>query len=366
MSGAKARWATIEWDGEVLRLIDQRKLPVSTEYVVCKTAEEVADAIRQMVVRGAPAIGATAAYGIALGARRLAREGSEARAGASETTSGAEVSFWQGFEKLCELMASTRPTAVNLFWAIERMKRRAEELRPQGIEAVVQGLEREAQLIADEDVTVNRQIGLHGAAVINDGDGVLTHCNTGSLATVHYGTALGVIRAAHEQGKRIHVYAGETRPFLQGARLTAWELMQDGIPVTLITDNMAGYAMRAGRVQVAIVGADRVAANGDVVNKIGTYSIALLCRAHGIPFYVAAPLSTIDLNVDSGDDVTIEERDPREVTHIFGVPIAPEGVEVLNPAFDVTPAEYVAGIITEKGIVRPPYRENLRRLFENG
>lgn len=346
MSGEKAFGATLRWDGEVLRLIDQRKLPTSVEFVDCRTAEQVADAIRLMVVRGAPAIGAAAAYGIAIGARLLAHNNRhEDRLGGDPDGFGGDwhphrakdddAAFWQGFETLCELMASTRPTAVNLFWAIERMKRRAEELRPQGIEAVVQGLEREAGLIAEEDVRVNRRIGLHGAEVMNDGDGVLTHCNTGSLATVGYGTALGAIRAAYEQGKRIHVYAGETRPFLQGARLTAWELMQDGIPVTLITDNMAGYVMRAGKVQVAIVGADRV----------------------------AAPLSTIDLEVRSGDEVTIEERDPREVTHVFGVQVAPDGVEVLNPAFDVTPAEYVTGIITEAGIVRPPYQENLRRLF---
>jgi len=334
-----------------LSLIDQRKLPTAFEIVTCRTAEEVADAIRSMVVRGAPAIGATAAYGIAIGARRLALE-------------RGEEGFWSGFDELCRMMAGTRPTAVNLFWAIDRMKKRANELRPGGIDAVVRGLEEEAHRIAQEDVEVNRRIGEHGAAVIADGDGVLTHCNTGSLATVEYGTALGVIRAACEQGKRVHVYADETRPFLQGARLTAWELMQDGIPVTLITDNMAGYVMRAGRVQVVIVGADRIAKNGDVVNKIGTYSVALLAKAHGIPFYVAAPLSTIDLSVPSGDAVTIEERDPREVTHVFGVQVAPEGVSVLNPAFDVTPAELVAGIITEKGIARPPYEESLSRLFE--
>ena len=334
-----------------MSLIDQRKLPTAFEIVTCRTAEEVADAIRSMVVRGAPAIGATAAYGIAIGARRLALE-------------RGEEGFWSGFDELCRMMAGTRPTAVNLFWAIDRMKKRANELRPGGIDAVVRGLEEEAHRIAQEDVEVNRRIGEHGAAVIADGDGVLTHCNTGSLATVEYGTALGVIRAACEQGKRVHVYADETRPFLQGARLTAWELMQDGIPVTLITDNMAGYVMRAGRVQVVIVGADRIAKNGDVVNKIGTYSVALLAKAHGIPFYVAAPLSTIDLSVPSGDAVTIEERDPREVTHVFGVQVAPEGVSVLNPAFDVTPAELVAGIITEKGIARPPYEESLSRLFE--
>ena len=354
--------ATLHWDGEALRLIDQRKLPVSVEFVECRTAEDVADAIRHMVVRGAPAIGAAAAYGIAIGARRLAGDPHD-RAPLAGDDPGA---FWRGFESLCSHMAATRPTAVNLFWAIERMKGRAEELRSRGagLDEIVRELEREADAIAEEDVAVNRLIGTHGAEVIADGDGVLTHCNTGSLATVEYGTALGVIRAAHEQGKRIRVYADETRPFLQGARLTAWELMQDGIPVTLIADNMAGYVMQKGMVQVVIVGADRIAANGDVVNKIGTYSVALLARAHGIPFYAAVPLSTIDLGVESGDAVTIEERDPKEVTHVFGVQVAPDGVDVFNPAFDVTPAEYVTGIITEKGIVRPPYRENLRRLFE--
>lgn len=375
MNMSQPKVATLRWENGSLRLIDQRKLPAAFEIVTCRTAEEVADAIRHMVVRGAPAIGATAGYGIAIGVRRLAAEccGEEAPGGqdaAGQSTTGqsaagqGEEAFWRGFDELCALMAGTRPTAVNLFWAIERMKQRAAELKPQGIAAVVSGLEAEAHRIAEEDIAVNRQIGAHGAEVIADGDGVLTHCNTGSLATVEYGTALGVIRAAHEQGKRVHVYADETRPFLQGARLTAWELMQDGIPVTLITDNMAGFVMKQGRVQVVIVGADRIARSGDVVNKIGTYSVALLAKAHGIPFYVAAPLSTIDLSVPSGDAVTIEERDPREVTHVFGVQVAPQGVPVLNPAFDVTPAELVTGIITEKGIVRPPYEENLKRLFE--
>ena len=246
--------------------------------------------------------------------------------------------FGGGFESLCSHMAATRPTAVNLFWAIERMKGRAEELRyvAAGIDEIVRELEREADAIAEEDVAVNRLIGTHGAEVIADGDGVLTHCNTGSLATVEYGTALGVIRAAHEQGKSIHVYADDTRPFLQGARLTAWELMQDGIPVTLIADNMAGYVMQKGMVQVVIVGADRIAANGDVVNKIGTYSVALLARAHGIPFYAAVPLRP-SISASIGDAVTIEERDPEEVTHVFGVQVAPDGVDVFNPAFDVTP-----------------------------
>lgn len=364
----KKAFVTIEWDGKTLRLIDQRKLPTVVEYVQCRTAEEVADAIRAMVVRGAPAIGATAAYGIVIGARRLAGmalnagEGQDGPAGAAD---GDLAAFWHRFEDLCAFMASTRPTAVNLFWAIDRMKERAAQLRLQGVglDVLVRELEKEADAIAQEDVVVNRQIGAHGAQLIADGDGVLTHCNTGSLATVDYGTALGVIRAAHEQGKRIRVYADETRPFLQGARLTAWELMQDGIDVTLITDNMAGYVMQKGLVQLVIVGADRIAANGDVANKIGTYSVALLAKAHGIPFYVAAPLSTIDMAIETGEQIAIEERDFKEVTHVGGVQVAPDGVKVLNPAFDVTPAELVTGIITENGIVTAPYDEGLRRLF---
>lgn len=339
----------ILWEDPVLRLIDQRKLPATVEYVECRTPEEVADAIRLMVVRGAPAIGATAAYGIAMGARQLL---------------GASDAFFDDLDKLYQLMAGTRPTAVNLFWAIERMKNRAEAAKSQGKEAVVTALVEEAALIAQEDVEVNRRIGMYGAELIADGAGIMTHCNTGSLATVHYGTALGVIRAAHEQGKKIHVYATETRPFLQGARLTAWELVQEKIPATLITDNMAGYVMRQGWIDAVIVGADRVTRNGDVVNKIGTYQLAVLAKAHGIPFYAALPLSTIDLSLGSGAEVEIEQRDAKEVTHVLGARIAPEGIDVINPAFDVTPNEYVTGIITEKGVVTPPYEEGLRALFQ--
>lgn len=345
---------TMEWKDGVLRLIDQRKLPTEVTYVECRTAEDVAQAIETMVVRGAPAIGASASFGLAIGvAQWFEKE--------KANDSGQFLDF---FQSLCDRMANTRPTAVNLFWAIERMKQKAIGLVEKGLDGVVAGLEAEALAIAREDVEVNRLIGRFGAQVIQDGDGVLTHCNTGSLATVDYGTALGVIRAAHEEGKSLRVYADETRPFLQGSRLTAWELMQDGIPVTLITDNMAGYLMRSGKIQVAIVGADRVTANGDVVNKIGTYSVAVLAKAHGIPFYAALPLSTIDMSLATGDEVPIEERNPREVTHILDVQVAPDGVDVLNPAFDVTPHEYVAGIITERGIVRPPFDQGLRRLFE--
>lgn len=358
ISGFRAmEWAGSSDGRPLLRLIDQRKLPARVEYVECRTSSEVAEAIRNMVVRGAPAIGAAAAFGLVLGAMEAAAEAG---------TGGSLEAIREGFEARCRTMAGTRPTAVNLFWAIERMRSRFEALLPLGAQAMVDGLESEARAIADEDVSVNRRIGEIGAAVVRDGDGILTHCNTGSLATLGYGTALGVIRAAREQGKQIRVYASETRPFLQGARLTAWELLQDGIPVTLITDSMAADAMKRGLVQIVVVGADRIAANGDVVNKIGTYAAAVLARVHRIPFYVAAPLSTIDLKVARGADVPIEERPASEVTHIFGVPVAPEGVEVLNPAFDVTPAELVTGIITERGIARPPYHLSLPALFRDG
>ena len=347
MSGTGVR--AIEWKGTALRLLDQRKLPAACEHVECRTAGEVADAIRAMVVRGAPAIGAAAAYGIVLGARSLSGAGEEA--------------FLSGLVAVMEQMAKTRPTAVNLFWAIERMRKRAAACRGKEHAEIVRALEEEAEAIFREDAEINRRIGAHGAELIAPGDGVLTHCNTGSLATAEYGTALGVIRAAYAAGKNIHVYAGETRPFLQGARLTAWELLQEGIPATLITDNAAAHLMKRGLIQRVIVGADRVAANGDVVNKIGTYALAVLAKAHNIPFYAAVPLSTIDLSVPSGDQVPIEERDPAEVTHLFGVRIAPEGIGALNPAFDVTPHELVTAIITEKGVVRPPYENSLRALF---
>lgn len=343
------RVKSIAWDGHELRLLDQTKLPGEISVVACKDYQMVADAIRTMKVRGAPAIGATAAYGVVLGAMALANRSRE--------------EFLSGLNRVTEELAGTRPTAVNLFWAIRRMKQVVEKWQDAPVPKIVEALAAEADAIAREDVETCQRIGEYGASLFASGWGILTHCNTGALATVDYGTALGVIRSAWAQGKDIHVYADETRPFLQGARLTAWELVQDGIPTTLITDNMAGWLMKQGRIQAAIVGADRIAANGDTANKIGTYSVAVLCREHNIPFYVAAPLSTIDRSIRSGDEIPIEERSAEEVTHILGHRIAPEGVQVLNPAFDVTPAEYITAIITEVGIARAPYEESLAQLF---
>ncbi len=337
---------SLVWQDGALHLIDQRRLPLAFETVVCRTAPEVAEAIRTMVVRGAPAIGAAAAYGVALGARELLAAGTAVRT---------------GLERVAAELKAARPTAVNLFWAVDRMLAAADAAAELDDGALVDRLLVEAHIIADEDARTCRAIGAHGASLLEPG-GVLTHCNTGALATVDYGTALGVIRAAHAAGTPLHVYASETRPFLQGARLTTWELLQEGIPVTLITDNMAAYVMARGLVRSVIVGADRITANGDVVNKIGTYGLAVLAKEHGIPFYVAAPVSTLDLNLHSGDQVPIEERNPLEVTHVLGQRIAPEGVGVLNPAFDVTPARYVTAIITEHGVVRPPYDKGLARL----
>lgn len=342
---------TLEWTAEGVRMVDQRKLPVEELYPVFTTYQEVAEAIRQMVVRGAPAIGVAAAMGIALGVRD------------SSATSAEAVD--NEFQHICQVMAATRPTAVNLFWAIDRMKSKFAEGRRSGMSLadLRQCLIVEAQKIHDEDVEINRQIGKNGADLIPDGATVLTHCNAGALATAGYGTALGVIRAAVEQGKKIEVFADETRPFLQGARLTTWELMKDGIPVTLITDNMAGHFMKQGRITCAIVGADRIAANGDAANKIGTYMVAALAHRHTVPFYVAAPISTLDLSLNSGDQIPIEDRTPLEVTHISGHRIAPEGVKVANPAFDVTPNELISAIITERGVARPNYTANLRALM---
>jgi methylthioribose-1-phosphate isomerase len=332
-------------------MIDQRKLPSQELYVRCRTAQEVARAIRTMVIRGAPAIGVAAAMGLALGMRRSSAKGT--RQCAVE------------FQKLCDMMAGTRPTAVNLFWAIDRMKRAFAEGAHAGEspEELGHRLEREARAIHDEDVANCRLMGGFGAAVVPDGGRVLTHCNAGALATAGYGSALGVIRAAVEQGKRIAVFADETRPFLQGSRLTAWELMRDGIDTTVITESMAGPLMRAGEVDVVVVGADRIAANGDTANKIGTYTVAVLANEHKVPFYVAAPLSTIDLQTPNGDHIPIEERDQREITHIGSSRLTPLGVHVRNPAFDVTPHRYIAGIITERGIVKPPYTESLPSAF---
>ncbi|QTA37127.1 S-methyl-5-thioribose-1-phosphate isomerase [Thermosipho ferrireducens] len=346
----KLKTMTLEWTGESLILIDQRKIPLEETYIECTNYKEVATAIKEMVVRGAPAIGATAAFGFVLGAREYIN-----------TSSSFEI-FLEKMNEVKETLANTRPTAVNLFWALNRMEK---TLKNYGyFEKILEVLENEAINIANEDITANKQMGAYGASLLKDGDTVLTHCNAGALATVDYGTALGVIRAAVEQGKKIKVFADETRPYLQGARLTAWELMKDGIEVTLISDNMAGWAMKLGKINAVIVGADRIAANGDVANKIGTYMVAVLAKRHGIPFYVAAPTSTIDLNTPTGKDIPIEERNHKEVTHCGGKRIAPENVNVFNPAFDVTDAELVTAIITEKGIVYPPYNENLKKLFE--
>ncbi|MBX7221123.1 MAG: S-methyl-5-thioribose-1-phosphate isomerase [Blastocatellia bacterium] len=341
---------TLEWTNEGVRMVDQRLLPVEELYPVFATYEDVAEAIRVMVVRGAPAIGVAAAMGIALGVR-------DSRA----TDLGA---LEQDFDTICQVIGATRPTAVNLFWAIERMKNRFAELRRAGVSAgeIREALVAEAQAMHTEDIEINRQMGRNGADLIPDGATVLTHCNAGALATAGYGTALGVIRAAVEQGKKIEVFADETRPFLQGARLTAWELMKDNIPVTLITDNMAGHFMKKGRITCAIVGADRIAGNGDTANKIGTYMVASLAARHNLPFYVAAPISTLDLSLASGEQIPIEDRTPDEVTHIGGKRIAPEGVRVANPAFDVTPNELVTAIITERGVARPNYTQSLRAL----
>ncbi len=343
---------TIAREADVVVMIDQRKLPAEEVYVRCTTAAEVARAIKTMVIRGAPAIGVAAAYGIALGMRKSTATGTQ--------------KFAAEFYKMCELMAATRPTAVNLFWAIERMKRSFAEGANAGesVDQIKDRLDREAEAVHDEDVANCRAMGAHGAAVVPDDARILTHCNAGALATAGYGTALGVIRGAVEAGKHVTVFADETRPFLQGARLTAWELVRDGIETTVITDNMAGSLMRHGRVNFVVVGADRIAANGDTANKIGTYSVAVLAREHGIPFYVAAPLSTIDLKTLDGSQIPIEERHAKEVSHIKGTQLAADGALIWNPAFDVTPHRFIAGIITERGICRAPYTESLRRAFE--
>ncbi len=341
---------TMEWTGDELLLIDQRKLPLEEIYNHYKDYKGVAEAITKMVVRGAPAIGATAGFGYALGVKEMVEK----------VSSFDELTKEMAGVK--EVLAKTRPTAVNLFWALERMEKTLKEYGK--IEGVAERMEKEAMKIAEEDIEINKTMGRHGAELIKDGYRILTHCNTGALATVDYGTALGVIRTAHEQGKKITVYADETRPYLQGARLTAWELVKYGIDSYLISDNMAGWMMKLGNIDMVIVGADRVTANGDVANKIGTYSVAVLAKKHGIPFYVALPTSTIDMSLPSGDKIPIEERSPDEVTHCGGKRIAPEGIKVKNPAFDVTDHELVAGIITEKGVVYPPYEENLKKLFE--
>jgi methylthioribose-1-phosphate isomerase len=339
---------TLEWTDAGVRFIDQTKLPTEEVYVTCKTHEQVAEVIRNMVVRGAPAIGVSAAMGIALGVKN------------SKAESAGELK--QDLDKVCDVIGKTRPTAVNLFWAIQRMKDKFETLRVRPLPQIKQSLIEEAKRMHAEDIAANQAMGRHGAALMPASGGVLTHCNAGALATCGYGTALGVIRAAVEQGKKIHVYADETRPFLQGSRLTAWELMKDNIPTTVISDNMAGAMMRQGKIGAIVVGADRIAANGDVANKIGTYSVAVLAKEHGIPFYVAAPFSTIDLQTPDGSKIPIEQRNSKEVSHIAGKQMVPDGVGIENPAFDVTPAKYVTAIVTEKGIARAPYEESLQKL----
>jgi methylthioribose-1-phosphate isomerase len=340
---------TVSWQDGAVVMIDQRRLPAEEVYLRCRDHREVAEAIRGMAIRGAPAIGVAAALGIALGVRNSAASGPDLRA---------------EFDEICRSFAATRPTAVNLFWAIERMRRRFEAVEAEGSGAMGDALLREALAIETEDLAACERMGELGAALIPSGARLLTHCNAGALATAGYGTALGVIRSAARQGKVRNVYAGETRPYLQGARLTAWELSRDGIATTLIADSMAGHLMARGEVDAVIVGADRIAANGDVANKIGTYTLAVLAKEHGLPFYVAAPLSTIDLATASGESIPIEERAPEEVTHHGGRRLAPEGIAVRNPAFDVTPHRYVTAIVTERGVARAPYAEILRALVE--
>ncbi len=341
---------TLTWTEEGVRFIDQTRLPLEESYVLASTYDQVAEIIVTMVVRGAPAIGVSAAYGIALGAKHTKAK-----------TTG---EFAPEFEKICARLASTRPTAVNLFWAIDRMKALFAKLLSSGtpLVQVQEKILAEAHAMYEEDIAACKTMGAFGGALLPEEGGVLTHCNAGALATCGYGTALGVIRAAVEQGKRIHVYADETRPFLQGARLTAWELMADGIPTTVLCDNMAASLMRAGKIKAAVVGADRIAANGDVANKIGTYNVAILAKEHGIPFYVAAPWSTIDLATPTGEAIPIEERPQVEVTHHAGRQLTPNGVGICNPAFDVTPAKYVTAIITERGVLRAPYADSLREM----
>jgi methylthioribose-1-phosphate isomerase len=336
---------TIQWTGDGVVMIDQTRLPREKVFVTCRDYQEVAQAICAMVIRGAPAIGVAAAMGVALGVEKADAANLDAE-----------------FETICETLAATRPTAVNLFWAIERMKKLYGALRSRPIEEIRARLSEEAREIWRGDIAINEAMGRHGAPLVPDGTTVLTHCNAGALATAGYGTALGVIRAAVAAGKKIDVFADETRPFLQGARLTAWELNEDGIPVTLITDNMAGHFLKSGRIGCVIVGADRIARNGDTANKIGTYPLAVLAKENGVPFYVAAPVSTLDLTLASGDLIPIEQRPAREVTEVFGVPVAPEGIRVENPAFDVTPARYITAIITECGVARAPFEESLAKL----
>lgn len=336
---------TIFWTDNAVAMIDQRALPHDEKYLTCRNYQEVITAINDMTIRGAPAIGVAAAMGIALGMQNQ--------------NASSKEDLKKSFYRICDEFSQTRPTAVNLFWAIKRMKRCFEENLKSGSDIVKTALVKEAIKICEEDIAINRRIGMHGGDLIKNGDNILTHCNAGALATAGYGTALGVIRAAREEGKELHVFVDETRPVLQGARLTAWELMRENIPATLITDNIAGFLMKQGKIDVVIVGADRIAANGDVANKIGTYSLAVLAHEHNIPFYVAAPLSTIDIEIRDGDDIPIEERDDEEVLNIRGMRIAPEGMKVYNPAFDVTPNRFITAIITEAGIATSPFESDL-------
>ncbi|MGI8493708.1 MAG: S-methyl-5-thioribose-1-phosphate isomerase [Pyrinomonadaceae bacterium] len=344
----------VKWSDEGVLMLDQRLLPTEEKWLTLKTFSEVADGIRDMVVRGAPAIGVSAAYGIALGAKNFV---------------GTNVADLEDeLEYISEIMAATRPTAVNLFWAIDRMNRTFQKAKAEGksVSEIKRILVDDSKAIHEEDIESQRLIAQFGGELLADNSTVLTHCNAGALATGGvWGTALGVVRGAVNQGKKISVIADETRPYLQGARLTAWELLQDDIPVTLITDNMSGHMMQKGKVQAVVVGADRIAANGDTANKIGTYMVAVLAKANNIPFYVAAPLSTIDLQCPTGEQIPIEERNIREITHIKDIQLAPEGIEVSNFAFDVTPNELVSAIITEKGVARAPFTENLKKMFED-
>jgi len=343
---------TVEWTDAGVRFIDQTKLPTEETYVTCKSYEEVADAIRTMIVRGAPAIGVTAAMGVALGIR------------------DSQATDLDGLKcdlaRISDVLAATRPTAVNLFWGIRRIRNKFDEVSSQPLAQIKQALVAEAQRMLVEDIAANQAMGQHGAVLLPASGAILTHCNAGALATCGYGTALGVIRAAVDSGKKLQVFADETRPFLQGSRLTAWELMKDQIPTTVIADNMAGAMMRQGKIDAVVVGADRIAANGDVANKIGTYSVAVLAKEHGIPFYVAAPISTVDLDTPDGDGIPIEQRSAREVTHMGERQVTPAGVGIENPAFDVTPHKYVTAIITERGVARAPYSESLRELAGMG
>lgn len=343
---------TIEWEGDMngrIRLIDQTLLPTELKFVYCEDTKSIWHAIKTLMVRGAPAIGIAGAMGVVLGVKDIQVKSTDA--------------FLKELKQVTTYLGASRPTAVNLFWGLARMERIAQENKNASVPEIKEALLQEALKIQNEDKVICRQIGENGVNLIKDGSGILTHCNAGGLATADYGTALAVLFKAKEKGKHITVYADETRPLLQGARLTAWELVHAGIDVTLICDSMAGHVMKMGKVQCVIVGADRIAANGDTANKIGTYSVSILAKEHGIPFYVAAPVSTFDLNIKSGDEIPIEERAPEEITFGFGKKTAPEGVKVFNPAFDVTPARNITAIITEKGVIHSPSHENIQRLL---